>query len=120
MATVERFHQFVTVQARGLLALPVELRKRYRLDEPGAQVELTERADGVIELRPQLAVPATQAWFWSDQWQDGERVVDRHVAAGEVQIHADAVAFLEHLEHLEGTEAVEAPKRRSRRRTSTK
>jgi bifunctional DNA-binding transcriptional regulator/antitoxin component of YhaV-PrlF toxin-antitoxin module len=48
---------FLTVQSRGTLALPPDLRKRHGLDEPGAQVEVVERDDGVIELHPFVAVP---------------------------------------------------------------
>lgn len=69
-------HGYVGVQRRGLIALPVALRKRLRLDEPGAQLEVTERADGVVELRPAVPIPADQAWFWAERWQQCEREVD--------------------------------------------
>ena len=49
----------------GVVALPAEVRRRLHLDEPGAQVEITERDDGVLELRPSLPVPADQRWFWT-------------------------------------------------------
>lgn len=94
------FHGFVTVQSRGTVALPALLRKRFRLDEPGAQMEITEREDGVLELRPTVAVPATEAWFWTDRWQKGERAVDDHVAAGETTVHESADDFLAHLDAL--------------------
>lgn len=42
---------------------------------------MTERADGVIELRAALPVPADQRWFWAARWQKREREVDAHVAA---------------------------------------
>jgi hypothetical protein len=80
------------------------LRRKYRLDEPGAQVELTERADGVIEMRPTLAVPAAQAWFWTDRWQrgeQGEQEVDEHIDAGRVAVHADGEEFVRHLKALD-------------------
>ena len=40
--------------------LPADVRRRLHLDEQGAQLEMTERADGVIELRAALPVPAEQ------------------------------------------------------------
>lgn len=95
------FHGYVAVQSRGVVALPATLRKRLHLDEPGAQVEITEREDGVLELRPTVAVPASEAWFWTEQWQAGEKAVDAHVAAGEVTEHEDADAFLAHLDALD-------------------
>ena len=92
------FHGFVGVQGRGLVALPAEVRQRLYLDEPGAQVEITEREDGVLELRPALPIPADQRWFWEGRWQQREKEVDEHVAAGRVAVHDDGDAFLDHLD----------------------
>lgn len=75
----------VAVQARGTLALPAELRRRHHLDDPGAQVRLVERDDGVIELHPLAAVPTGQRWFWTEQWQRMERAADKDIAAGRVR-----------------------------------
>lgn len=93
-----RYHAFLTLQSRGVLALPPELRKRYQLDRPGTQVEVTEREDGVLELRPQVAVPATQAWFWTQEWQDRERAADADLAVGRVVVTDDADSFLAELD----------------------
>lgn len=92
--------QFVTVQGRGLLALPREIRKRHGLDEPGAQVEVIERDDGVIELHPHVAVPADQAWFWTERWQRMEREVDDQYARGDFKTY-DSAEFLDDLEEIE-------------------
>ena len=88
---------YVTVQGRGTLALPADVRRRHRLDLPGAQVEVVEREDGVIELRPHVPVPADQAWFWAERWQAREREVDEHVLAGEMTTHESAEELLDHL-----------------------
>ncbi len=95
------FHGFVAVQGRGVVALPAEVRRRLHLDESGAQVEITERDDGVLELRPALPIPAAQRWFWEDRWQQREKQVDEHVAAGRVTVHDYGDAFLNHLNHLD-------------------
>lgn len=89
---------YVTIQGRGTLALPADVRRRHRLDEPGAQVEVVERDDGVIELHPHVPVPADQAWFWTERWQAREREADAHVADGAVSTHESAEAFLTHLD----------------------
>ena len=91
---------FLSIQTRGVLTLPADLRKRHHLDEPGAQVGVVERADGVIELHSHVPVPADQKWFWSNRWQAGEREVDAHVARGETTVHESADAFLAHLDSL--------------------
>ncbi len=93
----ERYHGFVTIQSRGLVALPRELRKRMHIDEPGAQLELTEREDGVIEMRPQIAVPVSQSWFWTKEWQRREREADDDIASGRVTRFEDAQALLDAL-----------------------
>lgn len=94
------FHGYVGVQRRGVIALPSELRQRLHLDEPGAQVEITERADGVLELRAALPVPAEQAWFWTQHWQKREREVDEHVAAGRVTVFENGEDFLAYVDDL--------------------
>lgn len=92
---------FVALQRRGTIAIPADMRKRHRLDEPGAQVELIERDDGVIELRPQLPHPAEQQWFWTERWQRMEREADAEIAAGRVTTHDSFEDFLAHLDALE-------------------
>lgn len=92
--------RFVTVQSRGTIALPADIRRRHRLDEAGAQVEIIERDDGVIELLPQVAIPADQAWFWTERAQAREREVDVHVQAGELTTFASDDDFLSHLDSL--------------------
>lgn len=82
---VREYH--VALQTRGTLALPADLRKRHHLDDPGAQVRIVERDDGVIELHPLAAVPADQRWFWTQRWQRMEREADEDIAAGRVRRH---------------------------------
>jgi antitoxin MazE len=74
----------LTVQSRGTVALPADLRRRLHLDGENAQIKLVEQEDGRIELVPVVAVPADQAWFWTDRWQAMEREADADIAAGRV------------------------------------
>lgn len=98
------YHGYLGFQARSVIALPAEVRRRLHLDDPGAQVEVTEREDGVLELRPSLPVPADQRWFWTERWQRREREVDEHVSAQRVAVHDGGDAFLSHLAGLETNE----------------
>ncbi len=91
--------EVVTIQARGVLALPAAIRRRVGL-EPGDQVEVVERDDGTIELHPVVTVPASQAWFWTKRWQRMEVEANADVAQGAVTVHDDGQALLEHLDHL--------------------
>lgn len=93
--------RYLGIQGRGTIALPADVRRRLHLDEPGAQLEMLERDDGVIELRAALPVPADQRWFWTERWQEREREVDDHVEAGRVTTHESTEDFLDHLDALD-------------------
>jgi len=91
---------YIGLQSRGVFALPADVRRRHRLDEPGTQLRVVERDDGVIELHPQLAIPAEQAWFWNEHWQSMEIEANDDIAAARVTRHASGEALLEHLDEL--------------------
>jgi bifunctional DNA-binding transcriptional regulator/antitoxin component of YhaV-PrlF toxin-antitoxin module len=99
-SSVSNYHGYAAVQGRGTVALPAELRRKYRLDEPGAQLEIVEREDGVIELRPTLPVPVDEMWFWTEGHQAAERQAEDDIAAGRHRTFDDAQAFLADLESL--------------------
>lgn len=96
--TMKRYH--VSVQSRGTIALPADLRRRHHLDEPGAQVQIIEHEDGTLELQPMLPIPADQRWFWTERWQAMEREADEDIAAGRVLSFDDVDAFIAHLEQI--------------------
>ena len=94
MSEPRRSH-FVTLSpSRGSITLPAEVRHRHRLDEPGAQVEVVERDDGVIELHPLLPHRADQAWFWSERWQAMEQEAQDDIAAGRFETFGSSEEFL--------------------------
>jgi bifunctional DNA-binding transcriptional regulator/antitoxin component of YhaV-PrlF toxin-antitoxin module len=90
----------VSVQSRGTIALPAELRRRHHLDEPGAQVRIVENEDGSIQLEPMLPVPADQRWFWTERWQAMEREADEDIAAGRVSRAMDIDEFIESIRQI--------------------
>ena len=64
--TMKTYH--VAVQSRGTIALPVEFRKRYKLDEPGAHLDLVgafnlkmRKADDEALLRAQVYIDTPAA-----------------------------------------------------------
>jgi antitoxin MazE len=89
---------FVTVQSRGTVALPVSLRERLHLNEPGAQLQIIEQEDGRVELRPVLPVPADQRWFWTERWQAMEREADADIAAGRTVVVDGVDELIAHLD----------------------
>lgn len=88
----------LTVQSRGTVALPADLRRRLHLDVPNAQIKLIETEDGRVELVPVVTVPADQAWFWTDRWQKMEREADADIAAGRTTISDGIDGLLSHLD----------------------
>jgi AbrB family looped-hinge helix DNA binding protein len=94
---VKREPNFVTVQSRGVIAIPTAIRRRLGLDRPGAQLEVVER-DGEIVLRPHVPVPSDQAWFWEKRWQKMEHEADEAIAAGRVAGFDNVDDFLDDLE----------------------
>jgi AbrB family looped-hinge helix DNA binding protein len=77
--TVGKGH-VTTVRAKGQITIPAEVRAAARLEE-GDPVEVEIVDEGVL-LRPMKLIDATQAWFWTPEWQAGERQADAEIAAG--------------------------------------
>ncbi|MDQ6839039.1 MAG: hypothetical protein M3137_12090 [Actinomycetota bacterium] len=44
------------------------------------------------------SVPAEQAWFWSKEWQSGEREASQQLAGEEGTVYADEDSFLASLD----------------------
>ena len=81
-----------TLRAKGQLTLPDDIRKAARLEE-GDLLEAEITADGIL-LRPQKLIDATQAWFWTPEWQAGEREADADRGAGRSESFTSGDEFL--------------------------
>lgn len=95
---MSRLHEFVALQKRGVVTLPASVRKKLSLDVPGAQLEILETEDGRFELRGAVPVPADQAWFWTEQWQQKERAASRDLARGKTASSDSVDALLAELD----------------------
>lgn len=84
------------MRAKGQVTIPREVREAARLEE-GDPVEIAITADGIL-LRPKKLIDASQAWFWSREWQQGEREASADITAGRVQTSQSSEAFLESLD----------------------
>jgi len=85
-----------TVRVKGQVTIPAAVREAARLEE-GDPVEV-EIVDGGILLRPMKVIDASQAWFWTPEWQAGERQADEDIAAGRVDRYESDEEFLAALE----------------------
>lgn len=75
------------VRAKGQVTIPTGIREAARLEE-GDPVEFEMTPDGIL-MRPQKVIDATQAWFWTPEWQAGEREADDEVRRGGGEIYTD-------------------------------
>ena len=70
------------IRAKGQVTIPQDVREAAHLKE-GDPVEIEITADGIL-LRPQKLIDASQAWFWTREWQQGEREASDDIRAGRV------------------------------------
>lgn len=84
-----------TLRAKGQLTIPEEIRAAAHLEEGDLfDAEITE--EGIL-LRPRKVIDATQAWFWTSEWQQGERDADADLAAGRGESFSSGEDFLDAL-----------------------
>ena len=93
--TVRKGHT-TTVRAKGQVTIPAAVREAARIEE-GDPIEVEVVADGIL-LRPMKVIDATQAWFWTPEWQAGEREADADLAAGRFDRYESDEEFLAALE----------------------
>ena len=81
----------------GQITLPKEIRLKTSM-EVGDFVEVKLDEEGHIVLTPKKLVDASQAYFWTEEWQRGERKADEDIKAGRVKQFnsvTEAVKYLE-------------------------
>ena len=84
------------IRAKGQVTIPQDVREAAHLEE-GDPVEIELTADGIL-LRPKKLIDASQAWFWTQQWQQGEHEASEDIKAGRVTTFGSAAALVEALE----------------------
>jgi len=65
------------------ITLPAEIRKILHCAE-GDVIDLVVKKGEVI-LKPKMLVDKDQAWFWTKEWQEGEREADEDIKKGRVK-----------------------------------
>ena len=86
-----------TVDGEGRLVLPQEAQAAAGI-APGrvATFGVVPTVAGVLFRR--IDIDPEQAWFWTPQWQAGEREADRNHAEGRTSVYETSEAFLAALE----------------------
>lgn len=94
-ASIHKKNPPVRMTNRGSVTLPPAIREKLPED---VMFDVVTRGDGVIELRPKIAVNPSQAWFHSRRWQQMEHEADADIAAGRVERFESGEDFLAALE----------------------
>ena len=69
------------IRSNGQITLPASIRRQAKLSE-GDALEIVVGDDGIIQLVPVVVVDRSQAYFWTDRWQDQEREVEEYLRSG--------------------------------------
>jgi AbrB family looped-hinge helix DNA binding protein len=88
------------VRGKGQITLPEEVRRAAKLDE-GDLLEIELQDEGVIVLRPVGTIDRNQAWFWTDEWQRGERQASEDIKAGRTTRFESGEELLRYLDELD-------------------
>lgn len=83
----------MTLRRNGQLTLPADLRKRIGAIDGDVFVAEVREADEIV-LRRKRLIDASQAYFWTDEWQRGEREAEEDVRHGRVKRFRSAKALI--------------------------
>src|SRR5262249_15192399 len=83
------------VRGKGQITIPAALRKAAHIDE-GDLVELEVTAEGIL-MRPLKAIDASQTWFWTAEWQAGERQASKGIQERRTTRYKSSKDFLSSL-----------------------
>ena len=88
------------LRRKGQLTLPGPVAKALRVDEDD-EIEFSVTESGDVSIRGFTSIPTDQKWFWTPEWQTGEREASEQIAAGAYTFRGDSDEFLKHLDKLD-------------------
>ena len=88
-----------TLRPKGQITLPADVRAALGVEE-GDEVEFEINEHRTVIMVGLKLIRADQAWFWTPEWQAGEREADEQITRGEGSIHDSAEEMFAHLDHL--------------------
>jgi len=86
---------YTKVTRNGQITLPSSVRKALSIEE-GDMIEI-EVMDEKAILLPKKLVDKTQAYFWTQEWQQGEKQANEDIKAGRVKVFDTVDELLEDL-----------------------
>jgi AbrB family looped-hinge helix DNA binding protein len=85
------------VRSNGQITLPTSVRRQARLKE-GDLLEVILEEDGSLRLVPKIAIDRSQAYFWTQRWQQGEQEAHADLQQGRYQDFDSMDDFINSLE----------------------
>ncbi|MFD7429568.1 AbrB/MazE/SpoVT family DNA-binding domain-containing protein [Streptomyces sp. NPDC091387] len=86
-----------TLRTNGQVTLPKAIRTALGVDQ-GDELEFEITSAGEVTVHGLTKIRSDQAWFWTPEWQDGERRASEDIAAGRTAVHEDADSMFAHLD----------------------
>lgn len=71
------------IRSRSQITIPADIIKKLNLKQ-GDTLDV-EIEDNQIILRPVIAIPKEQAYFWTKQWQSEEKQIQSDIASNNIQ-----------------------------------
>lgn len=93
MCPMAKLSSVLTLRRNGQLTLPAEVRRRLRASEGDVFVAEIRDPDEIV-LRKKSLVDASQAYFWRDEWQKGEREAQEDIRRRRVKRFRSAKALI--------------------------
>jgi antitoxin PrlF len=86
----------LTLRRNGQITLPSEVRRSMRASEGDVFVAEVRTPDEIV-LRRKSLVDASQSYFWTEEWQRGEREAQEDIRRGRVKRFRSAKALISDL-----------------------
>jgi AbrB family looped-hinge helix DNA binding protein len=86
-----------TLRQKGQITLPAEVREALHVED-GDEIEFQVTEDGHVLMRGLKMIPADQAWFWTPEWQAGEREASVQADRGVVTTYQNSDDLLRSFE----------------------
>ena len=87
----------IQIRGHGQITIPKKIRDLFDLKD-GDVLVIEEQADGIL-IKPRKLLDPSQAWFWSEEWQEKERAAAEDIRTGDVSGPFKGIENLR--EHLE-------------------
>ena len=80
------------------VTIPKSVREKYPFPlEVGDRVMVSLHGNEII-IKPVKEIPADQAWFWTERWQEGIKEAEKDVKTGRFKIFDSADELVEELD----------------------